>query len=120
LIVFDLDRPRRQIRGRSQARTISVMQLEHRIAGAEFDARLHHDRDSGRVIDGVFDAIPSGPECNRRTADQCGIQPGEKTLSWRSHHVAFGRGGNTTIVVDDVRVAALLFDDPPKSFQPGT
>jgi hypothetical protein len=120
LIVFDLDRPRRQSRGHPQPRAISIMQLEHGITGAKLDPGLRHDHDSRRVIDRVFDAIPSSPECNRRTADHCGIQPGEKALSWRSDHVAFGRGRNTTIVVDDVGVAALLFDDPPKPLQAGT
>src|SRR5262252_4975618 len=62
-----------------EARALTIVQFEERIAGAHGVPWLGENHDAHGRIDGVLDAIAAGAERNRRAADEHRIEPGDDT-----------------------------------------
>src|SRR5207248_9448410 len=105
--VADLNRAFRERRRGLEPRSIAIVELQHRIAGAHFVARLGAHDDADREIDRILDLVASRAQGNRGTADELRVESIDESTAAGDDCVALRRCRQASGIVDDARIAAL-------------
>ena len=107
----DLNRFFEQLERRLEPPAAAVPDFEDRISPPHLRSRRREDGNPDTVVDDVVELAASGAKGDSRTADSLGLDRCDKAAARRGDRRPIRRRRQKRVVVDDARVAALMFDD---------